>query len=87
VSVSSVRQETGTSKGLEASAVALAVAEKWCNGCGKPMRFWGPVCSGMVIGDYTHYHSPEYWRNRITRDAAQGVAPKDSDPSAGGAAR
>jgi len=38
-----------------------ALSEQWCNGCGKPRSVWGPICCGMTQGDYTHFHSPEWW--------------------------
>lgn len=42
-----------------------ALAERWCNGCGQPASTWAPVCPGMTVGDYTHYHSPEWWRSKL----------------------
>lgn len=44
--------------------LAAALTEEWCNGCGQPRRYWGPICGGMTQGDYTHYHSPEWWQHR-----------------------
>jgi len=41
-----------------------AIAEEWCNGCGQPRRSWGPICPGMTQGDFTHYHSREWWLAR-----------------------
>jgi hypothetical protein len=45
----------------------VALAEEWCNGCGLPRAQWGPVCGGMTQGDWTHYHSPEWWQQRAAR--------------------
>ena len=44
--------------------VKQAIAEEWCNGCHQPRRLWGPICPGMTQGDYTHYHSQEWWKAR-----------------------
>jgi hypothetical protein len=41
-----------------------AITYERCNGCGKPRSEWGPVCPGMNQGDWTHYHSPEFWIRR-----------------------
>jgi len=46
------------------SRLETALAEERCNGCGLPRKQWGPVCSGMTQGDWTHYHSQEWWRHR-----------------------
>ncbi len=42
-----------------------ALSEERCNGCGKPRSEWGPICSGMTQGDFTHYHSPEWWKAHL----------------------
>ena len=44
--------------------IAAAIAEQRCNGCGQPRIQWGPICGGMTQGDWTHYHSPEWWQAR-----------------------
>jgi hypothetical protein len=46
------------------SRLEVALTEEWCNGCGLPRKQWGPVCGGMAQGDWTHYHSPEWWQRR-----------------------
>ena len=52
---------------MEARAKLLerATAEEWCNGCRRPRKQWGPYCGYMSVGDQTHFHSPEWWRNRV----------------------
>ena len=70
-----------------------ALREQWCNGCKQPRRYWGPICGGMTQGDYTHYHSPEWWRSRLSVDGdtvgspiPNTVQPEGSpaaDPAAG----
>lgn len=48
-----------------------AIREKRCNGCKLPHKRWGPICSGVTVGDFTHYHSPEWWVARaLGRTAA-----------------
>ena len=39
-----------------------AVAERRCNYCERPWSQQGPICPGVTVGDYTHYHSPEWWQ-------------------------
>ncbi len=51
-------------KGLETDR---AIREEWCNGCHQPRKRWGPICPGMQVGDFTHYHSPEFWLYRQVR--------------------
>lgn len=48
-----------------AEVLNQAISEQWCNGCHKAKREWGPVCSGMPGGDATHFHSPEWWADRV----------------------
>jgi hypothetical protein len=55
---------------LSADQLNAALAQEWCNGCGQPRALWGPVCGGMSQGDWTHYHSPEWWRRRFLQGAA-----------------
>lgn len=64
---------------LSAEEVAEAIAEERCNGCRQPRRYWGPVCGGMTQGDWTHYHSPEWWQARAERLSVE----PDGDYSAG----
>ena len=52
-------------------AVEQAIREQRCNGCHLPRAEWGPVCSGMTQGDWTHYHSPEFWRRRLERESVR----------------
>lgn len=54
---------------IASQELEAALAEEWCNGCRQPRARWGPVCPGMTSGDYTHYHSPEYWKQRERRRA------------------
>jgi hypothetical protein len=53
---------------VTADQLNAALAQQWCNGCGLPRAKWGPVCGGMTQGDGTHYHSPEWWRQRFLAD-------------------
>jgi hypothetical protein len=57
--------------------VDLALAEQWCNGCRRPRREWGPVCPGMTSGDWTHYHSPEFWLAYAAENPAYGPGNPD----------
>lgn len=52
--------------------LADALEKERCNGCGLPRVAWGPTCSGMTQGDWTHYHSPEWWRAHIERTRPGG---------------
>lgn len=45
-----------------------ALEQQRCNGCHAPRKTWGPICGGMTQGDYTHYHSPEWWWGRFHRE-------------------
>jgi hypothetical protein len=45
--------------------LADALERERCNGCGRPLSEWGPVCPGMLQGDWTHYHSANYWTRRL----------------------
>lgn len=49
------------------SETQRAIREQWCNGCHQPRAEWGPVCPGMYVGDWTHFHSPEFWLYRQVR--------------------
>jgi hypothetical protein len=61
---------TGLADPNQRSRLETALAEEWCNGCGQPRALWGPVCGGMSQGDWTHYHSVDYWRLMLNLKAA-----------------
>ena len=46
-----------------------AIREEWCNSCRRPKKEWGPVCPMVYVGDWTHYHSREFWLYRQVRHA------------------
>lgn len=52
---------------IQETETQRAIREQWCNGCHLPRAEWGPVCPGMTVGDWTHYHSPEFWLYRSVR--------------------
>jgi hypothetical protein len=56
---------SGAGKQAARRALAEAINTRRCNGCGLPAKEWGPVCSGMTQGDFTHYHSPEWWERHV----------------------
>lgn len=49
--------------------LADAILRRRCNGCSLPAKEWGAVCSGMTQGDYTHFHSPEWWAARAQEES------------------
>jgi hypothetical protein len=53
--------------GNPSKRLETALVEEWCNGCGQPREKWGPICGGMSQGDWTHYHSAEWWRQRFAQ--------------------
>lgn len=61
--VDELEEARGDAAGLD---FRLAVLEQRCNGCGRPRSEWGrPVCGGMTTGDFTHFHSREFWAHKL----------------------
>lgn len=58
-------EDVDESAGVRGDLLETVLREQWCNGCSRPRSEWGPVCPGMLTGDWTHYHSPEWWRKRL----------------------
>jgi hypothetical protein len=59
----------------EREQLAEAIRLERCNGCGQPRAEWGPVCSGMTQGDWTHYHSPAWWQQRFPEETNRCYRP------------